>query len=342
MNSLIYPMEGRPRGSEPIVIEEGLLWFSLPLPMALDHVNVYALQDTDGWTIIDTGIGNEATGRIWQDIIDNHLQGDPVKRIILTHHHPDHVGMAGWFKSRYNPEMLSSRTAWLMTRMLVLDVQDVPVPASIDFLVDGGMGADRLEEIRTRRPFNFADCVHPIPPGYTRLSEGNVLEMGGNKWTIRTGDGHAPEQLTFWRSDGAMVIGGDQFLADITPNIGVHPNEPGADPLEEWLTSCRRFAAIADDKILVLPGHKSPFRGLSVRLNQYLGFHRDCLARLTSYLEQPRTTIECFEILFGRRIPEREFTLALAEAVAHLNHLLFRGVVCRKRGAGGAWMWQAR
>jgi len=337
---ITFPLASRPSGSEPVEVAPGLLWFTLPLPMALNHVNIYAIHDRDGWTLVDTGLHTPETMALLEDIIRLHLASAPIARVLLTHFHPDHVGMAGWLKAHHGAELMASRTTWLMTRMLTLDVQDRPVEETLQFHARAGVNPDRLDELRNRRPFNFADCVHPLPPGYTRLEEGATITLGGHAWDIRMGNGHAPEHVTLWRRDGAMVIGADQFLADITPNIGVHANEPAANPLAEWLVSCQAFRARANDNLLVIPGHKTPFQGLAARLDAYTAFHRDCLHALTSHLATPRTALECFEVLFGRPIPETEFNLALAEAVAHLNYLLATGDVTRAMAENGAWLWQ--
>ena len=339
MTKIIFPFDTKPSGSNPVQIIEGMLWFRLPLPMALDHVNVYAMKDDDGWTVIDTGFYNPVTIGIWENILKDHLDNGNVHTVILTHHHPDHVGMGGWFMSKFGSQIYASQIAWLTARMLLLDVQPIPVPEAIDYLRLSGMKNRTLEEIKGKRPFNFSDCVHRLPPGYTRLSEGNTIKIGGYDWFVRIGNGHAPAHVTLWQKELQIVIAGDQFLPDITPNIGVHMTEPEANPLSEWLVSCSRFHNIANEQILVLPGHKDPFKGLNTRISQLIEFHYDCLDRLALFLEKPNTVINCFEILFGRRIPEREFALALAEARANLNYLYNSGTIKREINVNGALEW---
>ncbi len=337
---ITLPFANRPSGTSPVEIEPGFLWFTLPLPMALDHVNIHAIHDRDGWTLIDAGLYTPTSVEMLKEIIRLHLAPYPIARVLLTHFHPDHVGMAGWLKAEHGAELIASRTTWLMARMLTLDVQERPVDETLRFYARAGMSSDRLAIVRERRPFNFADCVHALPPGYTRLKENDTITLGGHAWDVRMGNGHAPEHVTLWRQDGRMVIGADQFLADITPNIGVHANEEAANPLAEWLDSCQTFLSMADDSRLVIPGHKTPFRCLATRLEQYLVHHNDSLANLTDFLATPRTALDCFDVLFGRRIPESEFALALAETIAHLNYLLADGTISRKADGSGAWLWQ--
>ncbi|PZQ98087.1 MAG: MBL fold hydrolase [Cereibacter sphaeroides] len=312
----------------------------LPLPMALDHVNVYALDDGAGWTILDTGMDSRRTRAIWEALLSGPLAGQPVTRVVVTHHHPDHIGLAGWFQSR-GASLITTRTAWLLARMLVLDVQPLPTPEQIAFWRGAGMDEGLLAKRMTERPFNFADCVAPLPVGYTRIAEGEQITMGGRRWLVRIGNGHAPEHAIFFSMDDNLVLGGDQLLPSISPNIGVYPTEPDADPLSEWIASCQAFAAIARDDHFVLPGHKLPFTGLPVRLRQLIENHEGALARLLDHLDRPRTAAECFMALFKRQIDPAEYGLALVEAMAHLNHLLRHRRVTRQVSSG-VWRWQRR
>ena len=330
---------GPPAAAEAVEIDEGALWLRLPLPMALDHVNVFAFLDADGWTLVDTGLNTGKTRALWPQLLDGPLGGVPVRRVILTHHHPDHVGMAGWFQSQFGAEILATRTAWLFARMLTLDVQERPVKESLEFYRKSGVPAALMEKYQTRRPFNFADCVMPIPVGFTRIREGDTIRFGGRNWLVRIGHGHAPSHATFWSDDSALVVGGDQFLADITPNIGVYPTEPEANPLAEWLESCERFTECAAGQ-LVLSGHKRPYTGLPLRLRQLIENHLAALERLRLRLAEPATTHEILETLFERPIREKEYGMAIVEAAAHMNWLHQAGQASRRMGGAGAWIWQ--
>ena len=335
-----YPFPDAPAEGEAVTVAPGVLWMRLPLPMALDHVNIYALDDGDSWTVIDTGFASKRGRTIWGKLLDGPLAGKPVSRVIVTHHHPDHVGLAAWFMEQ-GAELCMPRTGWLMARMLTLDVQEVPNAEALTFYTRAGMAADELKRRSAERPFNFADCVAPLPLGYTRLTDGDTITMGGRVWDIRMGDGHAPEHATFWSRDDNLVIGGDQLLPSISPNLGVYPTEPDADPVTDWLRSCEKFQAIAQTDQLVLGGHKLPFTGLPTRLTQLIDNHHGALKRLLEYLDEPRAAGACFLPLFKRNIGSGEYGLALVEAVAHLNHLHHAGLATRSMRADGAWVFQA-
>lgn len=340
--SIRYPHDTPPAEGEAIELAEGILWLRLPLPMALDHVNVYALDDGDGWTLIDTGISSSRTRSLWERIIAGPLSGKPIRRLIGTHHHPDHIGLSGWFQAEHGAEFFTTRTAWLFARMLTLDVEDKPTPEALAFFRAAGMDADIYTKRASERPFNFADIVWPLPAGFTRLSEGGTFHAGGRDWDIRLGNGHAPDHITLWSKSDELVIGGDQLLPSISPNLGVYPTEPMADPVWDWLESCERLSAFATEVQLVLPGHKLPYTGLPTRFRQLSQNHEGALERLLDHLKTPRRGGECFPALFKREIGEREYGLALVETIAHLNHLLIKGDITRDMGEDGAWLWRAK
>jgi glyoxylase-like metal-dependent hydrolase (beta-lactamase superfamily II) len=333
-----HPFATPPAEGQATEVAPDVWWMRLPLPMALDHVNVYALRDADGWTLIDTGFHSARGVALWQALLDGPLAGRPVVRVLVTHHHPDHVGMAGWFQAR-GAELWMTRTAWLYARMLTLDVQTVPGPQAMTFLARAGLDAPALAVQATKRPFNFADIVAPMPLGFTLLAEGQVLTLAGRRWQVRLGSGHAPDHATLWSQDDGLVLGGDQMLPGISAIIGVYPTEPEADPLRDWLDSCRRFHPLARPDQLVLPGHKLPFLGLPDRLSTMISEHETALDKLIDHLAQPRRATDVFDALFKRPIGPAERDMAIAESIAHLNHLWKAGRIRRWR-EGEAYLWQ--
>ncbi len=342
MAKIHTPWEAPPAHGEAIEVATGVLWIRLPLPMALDHVNIYALYEGGSWTIVDTGIHSSRSIALWESVLEGPLQGKLVSRVILTHHHPDHIGMAGWLMARFGAELLTTRTAWLMARMLILDEEERPTEQALAYWRSAGMDAEIYETRKTDRPYNFADVCHPIPVGYTRVQQDDVLRMARRDWDVHIGNGHAPEHLTLWSRDDNLVIAGDQIISSISPNIGVYPTEPDADPVSDWLEACGRLGKLAHDDHLVLSGHKLPFTGLPFRMQQLIENHRGCLTRLLAHLDTPKVASECFAPLFKRKIDQGLYGLALVETVAHLNHLHQSGAITRQARADGAWLWQAK
>ncbi len=339
---LVFPFPDAPKEGEAVELTPGVLWIRLPLPMALDHVNIYAFDDPDGWTIIDTGFDSKKTRAIWQKLMAGPLGGKPIARVIVTHHHPDHVGLAGWFQTEHGAELITTRTAWLFSRMLLLDEHIVPTNETLVYWRSAGMARDVYEQRLKARPFNYADAVADMPLGFTRIKEGSTMRFGNRDWHVRIGNGHAPEHATLWSQQDDLVIGGDQLLATISPNLGVYATEPGADPVAEWLEACERLKQFATPNQLVLPGHKLPFTGLPTRMDQLISNHHNALKRLEDFLSEPHTAAECFIPLFKRDITGGEYGLALVEAVGHLNHLLHEGSITRQKRKDGAWLWQRK
>ncbi|NBZ86984.1 MBL fold metallo-hydrolase [Stagnihabitans tardus] len=328
---ITYPYDA-PEGFAAVEVAPGIRWLRLPLPWALDHVNAYALEDAHGWTLVDTGIDSKRMRAHWQGILTVTLGGKPVTRLIATHHHPDHIGLAGWFQGQ-EVELLTSRTAWLYARMLTLDTQRDLSPESLTFQARAGVDPSTRGD-----RFAFSDVVAPMPLGFTRLEEGDWITAGGRRWQVRLGQGHAPDHVTLWSDD--VVIMGDQVLPSISPNIGVYPTEPEADPLGEYLSTLQRFAPLAGDQ-LILPGHQRPFYGLAPRIEALIAEHEAGLDRLAAHLSTPRTAVGCFPALYRREITPGEFGLALAETLAHLNRLRVLGRAQRRLGPDGAFAWSA-
>ena len=332
-----YEWDAPPEPGRTQQVAEGIEWLRLPLPMKLDHVNCWILDEgEDRVSLVDTGFDSRTTRRMWEDA----LAGRRVEKVLVTHHHPDHIGLAGWFREEHGAEILTSRTSYLMARMLQLDVQDRPVPETVAFWRAAGMDADVLARRLEERPFNFADVVAPLPLGYRRIVEEETVELGGRWWHVHMGAGHAPEHVTLWEEAGDLVIGGDQLLASISPNIGVHATEPDADPLSDWLITCERLLGYATPDKLVLPGHHMPFRGLPTRLRQLIDNHQNALDRLSRHIDRPRSAGDCFEPLFRRRIGDGEYGLALVESVAHCLHLVHVGRATREITPDGVWLFR--
>jgi glyoxylase-like metal-dependent hydrolase (beta-lactamase superfamily II) len=336
-----YPWTEPPGAGEAVEIAEGVLWMRLPMPFRPDHLNTYALVEGDGWTIVDTGVDNATVREAWAALLAGPLGGRAVRRVIVTHHHPDHIGLAGWFQAR-GAALWTTRTAWLMAQALRLNAEARPAPETVAFLRAAGMDAGLLAERAASRPYNSADYVAPLPPGYRRIRQGEELVAGGRRWRVEIGDGHAPEHATLWGVGHDLVLAGDQILPGITPNLGVYATEPEADTVGDWLASCRRLAGLAEARHLALPGHRRPFLGVPERLAELIEHQETALDRLRGFLAVPRLASETFETLYGRQIEAAVYGPALAEAMGHLNHLWRRGEVTRRSGPDGVWRWQVR
>ena len=224
--------------------------------------------------------------------------------------------------------------------MLRLDEQPTPPAELLAFWRAAGMDAQVYAERAASRPMNYCDSVTALPLGYVRIKEGDEVSAGGRRWRVHMGGGHAAEHVTLWSVDDDLAIVGDQILADITPNLGVYATEPEADPVGDWFDACARLAQVAEDRHLILPGHKQPFVGAPGRLADMVAQTEAALERLRGALSVPKRATECFEAMYQRRITGGAYGLALVETVAHLNHLRARDEASREIDAGGAWLWR--
>ena len=335
-----FPIKNVPENNELVQVIKNIFWARMPLPSPLNHVNVYIIEDDLGLTIIDTGLNTQETRLRWKSLLKKYFKDRKLERVIITHHHPDHFGLAGWFKKNYGAEIYCSRTSYLMARMLTLDVQEKMSSEAALFYMRAGMPKDTIEKRQKIRPMNFSDTVHSIPLGFKRIREDEEIILAGQSWKIVFGHGHAPSHATFWSTKDSIVFVGDQVLPGISPNLGVYPTEPEADTVGDWISSCRKLLRIADNNKLVLPGHKLPFTGLSIRLEQLIRNHKSAIKRIERRLSKgPLNTVDLFRTIFKREIKEKEYSLALVEAVGHMNHLYAMGQVSRELNADGVYLW---
>ena len=309
-------------------ISRGIYWAQMRLPMLIDHVNVYILEGENELTIVDTGLNVLACQQAWLKIIRNNFGFKPIKNVVLTHHHPDHFGLVGWFCKNFDVKVFASRTSFILARMLFLDKQSKPSAEAKDFWIKAGMDKRMFDKKSSNRPFNFSDGVAEFPLGFTALNQGDEIAFSDRNWRVEIGNGHAPDHVTLWGMDIPIVIAGDQIIPGISSNLGVYPTEPLLDTVGLWLASCNRFLKIAQSDHLVLPGHKLPFYGLSKRLKQLIDNHLSALDRVEKTLaEGSFSAVDLFKPIFNRKIKDTEYGLALAEAVGHLNYFRHRNLL---------------
>jgi len=334
---LTYPMATAPEPGQTIEIAPGVHWLRMRLPLALNHINLWALEDTGGWTLVDTGMQTSEIAAAWQSVLAGPLGGRAVNRVICTHMHPDHIGMAGWLTRRFDIPLWMTRLEYVTCRMLVADTGREAPPDAVRFYHAAGWEADAIEHYKARFG-GFGKMVYALPDSYRRVADSMELVIGGRTWHAVIGRGHSPEHLCLHCPELRVLISGDQVLPRITSNVSVFPTEPEADPLTEWIESLASVERRVPDDVLVLPSHNDPFRGLHARLGQLLRGHEEKLALLQQELTAPKRAVDVFNILFRRPVTGELLSMATGESVAHLNCLIRRGVVTRDLdSAGVAW-----
>jgi glyoxylase-like metal-dependent hydrolase (beta-lactamase superfamily II) len=338
---LTYPL-GR-KGPEPgtiVPLAAGIGWTRLPVPGSLNHINIWLLDDGDGLAIVDTGLKIPPAKEAWKSLFAGPLAGRTISRVICTHFHPDHIGLAGWLTFKHGVRLWMTRGEWLFARMLTADIRDVPPPEALAYLRMAGWSEERIAAEAQKGWGRFASVVSPVPVSFVRMQEGDRLRTGTREWRVVIGSGHSPEHACLLDETGRMLIAGDQVLPRITSNVSLSLSEPEADPLGEWLASIAKLRELPDD-LLVLPSHGEPFTGLHARLDALAEGHLGRLDALHTHLAQPRRAVDCFSVLFGRKIEDNNMGLATGEALAHLRRLEVEGRAVRELRDGAAWFSQA-
>lgn len=339
--ALEYPFESAPAPGQATTVAPGVLWLRMPLPMAgLNHINLWALEDAAGWTLVDTGMQTSQTTTHWQSAFAGPLRGPQVVRVICTHMHPDHVGMAGWLTRQYDCRLWMTRLEYLTCRTLVADTGREAPADGVRFYRAAGWEEAALEHYRTRFG-GFGKAVSTLPDSYRRVIDGEELTIGSRSWQAVVGRGHSPEHLCLHCPQLKILISGDQVLPRITSNVSVFPTEPDANPLNEWLESLAAIKRRVPDDVLVLPSHNLPFRGLHARLDELIAGHEERLAQLHAVLASPRRAVDVFGVLFRRPVGVEMMSMATGESVAHLNCLIGRGLAARECDAAGVTWYRS-
>ena len=332
---LTYPFTTVPAPGEALEVAPGVRWLRMRLPMpALNHINVWALADGPGWTLVDTGMNTADTASNWQSALAGPLAARPVQRVICTHMHPDHIGMAGWLTRGHHCRLWTTRLEYVTCRMLVADTGREAPADGVHFYREAGWDSEALEHYKARFG-GFGRAVYALPDSYRRVVDSEELRIDARTWRAVVGRGHSPEHLCLHCPELKVLISGDQVLPRITSNVSVFPTEPDADPLSEWLASLASIKARVSDDVLVLPSHNEPFRGLHARLDALNQGHEERLARLLEALAEPKRAVDVLGLLFRRRVGLDMLGMATGEALAHLNCLMTRGQVEREADAEG-------
>lgn len=336
-----YEFDFIPEPGEAIDIQPGLKWLRLPLPFMLGHINVWLLQDEDGWAIVDTGIFTADTRDVWKNVFVGVLGSAPVSKVLVTHLHPDHVGCAGWLCAHHEIDLHMTRDEYLLCRILVADTGLPAPPEAQRFYRSAGFTDEQM--LRYNEMFgSFGKVVAELPQSYHRLQEGRAIRLGAQEWQVITGHGHSPEHACLYNQESNVLISGDQVLPTISSNVSVYPTEPAANPLAGWFDSLHRLKRLLPDDVLVLPSHGKPFRGIRGRLDELIEEHETGLQKLRQFCREPRRAVDVFPALFKSKITDSSLMMATGEAISHLNYLLYEGDISINSDTNGVRWYQSR
>jgi glyoxylase-like metal-dependent hydrolase (beta-lactamase superfamily II) len=334
--ALQFPYPIPPKPLELIEASPGIFWVRLPLPFRLDHVNVYLIEDGDGFTLIDAGIDNPASREMWAALFDGPLRGRPITRVLATHCHPDHIGLAGWLCARFGLKLYASQTEYLDTLCVRLDPGALNAEPYRSFYRAHGL-SDSQTELLLNRGLQYLRMVSELPRTFRRVIAGETLRIGGRAFEVITGGGHSSEQVMLHCADQNVLLCADQALAKITPNISVEAMDPDGDPLGIYLRSLEQLRRNLPEDVLALPGHNLPFVGLSIRVDELNAHHASrCRAILEACGKSPRSVVELVPVVFGRVIEDpHQMSFAFSEALAHANYLIRRDELRITNTSGG-------
>ena len=348
---LHYPFgDTLPATGGTLEVAPGVRWLRMPLPFALDHINLWLLRDRvgdqEGWTVVDCGIASETTQAAWEQVFEQELQGLPVLRVIVTHMHPDHIGLAHWLGERWStPErdcrLWISATDWNAARMASQATTGFGGESAARFFARHGLtDPDAQAQVRGRSNY-YASLVPQVPPCFRRLMDGMTLAIGGRAWRCIAGYGHAPEHISLYCEATQVLISGDMVLPRISTNVSVIDLEPEADPLPLYLRSIAALRALPEGT-LVLPSHGKPFTGLHRRIAQLEAHHDARLSELLAACRTaPHSAADALAVLFRRPLDLHQTTFAMGEAIAHLHALASRGQLRPLPGADGVLRFEA-
>lgn len=326
-DALTFPIAEVPEYGAVQEIAPGILWFRIPLPFQLDHVNIYLIEDGDGWAVVDTGIKTKKAIDMWETLFDGPLKGFKLTKVIVTHHHPDHIGLAGYLCEKSGAPLLTSQTAYMSSRVISLAPQDFGSRYYFDFYRSHGMSEEAAGLVAIQGN-EYLKLVDNLPPTFLRLLLGDQLTIGKRQFRVFTGDGHAPEQIMLYSEADKLLFAADQVLEKISPNVSVWAGEPNGDPLGHFLRTLRYLRAEIPDDVLVLPGHRRPFHGLHHRCEELEAHHEERCDRIrAACAEKPHSIAELVPILFTRPLDPHQMSFAFTETLAHANRLIRRGEI---------------
>jgi glyoxylase-like metal-dependent hydrolase (beta-lactamase superfamily II) len=351
---LTYPLgDAMPAQGETMAVAAGegsglapaVKWIRMALPFALDHINLWLLRDEidgrAGWTVVDCCITRDESKAQWEQVFATGLEGLPILRVIVTHMHPDHIGLAHWLCKRWDAPLWISATDFNVAHTASHHTSGFGGEGAANFFASHGLiDTEAITKVRGRATY-YPSMVPEIPPSFRRMLDGDCLRIGGRDWRCISGYGHAPEHIALYCDALKVLISGDMVLPRISTNVSVYYIEPESDPLRLFLESIDKFARLPGDT-LTLPSHGKPFRGLHERIRQLHEHHRERLVEVEqACAKAPRSAHDMLPVLFKRELDLHQTTFAMGESVAHLHALWFAGKLRRTRGEDGVYRFAA-
>ena len=341
---ITYPLTQRPDAGTTMEVAPGVRWLAMPMPGSLGFINLYLLEDIEGWWVVDTGLSNDQTKALWEKIFADELQGKPVIGVICTHMHPDHIGQSLMITNKFQCPLYMTCGEYYQARAFSSSGGFSHNNwIGKKFYKQAGMPDDYMEQIEKMWATRAAEGMNmpTMSGGFERLEDGQVLTIGNNDWRIVVGSGHSPEHACLYCPALKVLISGDQILPIITSNVSVHPSEPNANPMHNWMTSHDHFLKVIPDDTFVLPAHNLPFYGVKARLRDLISHHDDRMLAIEEACIEPKDAKELLPVLFSRELGAPQMMMALGEAIAHVHLLMHRNRIERELNDEGVYKYRS-
>jgi glyoxylase-like metal-dependent hydrolase (beta-lactamase superfamily II) len=333
---LAFPLgDTLPEAGQCLPVAEGVFWLRLPLPFALNHINLWLLQDGDGWTLVDCGYGSEHSRALWQPLLDGLLAQQPLRRIIVTHDHPDHIGLADWLMQQTGAQLWMSESEFLAAHAVWHDLAGFECAQMVEMYRRHAVPQPMLDLLAANGS-QYRKGVPSLPGSFNRLLPGDTLSINGREWHTIVGYGHSPEHMCLYCPSLDLLISGDMLLSSISSNISVWATEPDGNPLRLFLDSLARLAPLPSHT-RVLPSHGRPFVGIQLRIDWLRWHHQQRLDALLAFCAIPKTAVDVLPVLFDRDLDAYQLFFAVGEATAHLNYWWRAGQLAREQDQSGVY-----
>ena len=336
---LHYPIAEPPAPGTATAVAPGVFWLRMPLPFVLNHINLWLLEDGAGWTIVDCGFATDEARGCWEKIFAGYLNGKPVTRVIVTHFHPDHIGLCDWLCQRFGVLPWITQAEYLQAHVAHARVGGTDRELMSAMMVAHGLTDERLQHIAERENL-YLKGVPRLPTSYRRIRDNEHISIGAHQWRVIVGHGHAPEHASLYCEALKLFISGDMLLPRISTNVSIWPSAPEADPIGDFLAALARYADLPGGT-LVLPSHGLPFTGHHARIAALRDHHNVRLDRLREVCVTPQRAVDVLPVLFDRTFDDHHLLFAMGEAIAHLNCLTHRGVLRRSVNGSGNYQFES-
>lgn len=322
-DALEYPFGNNAQLAQAELLRTGVYRLAIPLPGALsmEHINTWIVDEGDSWSLVDCGYDFSPARQAWQGLERTLFAKKPVNRIVVTHHHVDHSGLAGWLSNRYGAAIYMAEAEFNARCQVFLRQGLWSREEGIDFFERAGLTAVEYETVANWLEFNIQGFDRPI--GRYRTLDGlDHLSIGEHAWQVITVRGHSPAHTCLYCENLGVLVAGDNLLPSLAAFVGIEPGDSLAfDPLGRFLSDVKQLKELPADT-LVLPAHGAPFIGLHNKLEQVEQHYRALLEKVLCACAEPSTVMAITRRFFPERIIQKNPFFTVAKVAAVVNHLL--------------------